>query len=238
VEHVISSRSGFGLIEVPADAQWVELPFAGDGGELLLANDVPPALVTSIGDAAHRFAANATSPSLASLAPPGEHMLPDGYVAQVAAKISIYGRTARGNGFDRELRVPLDLRDAVFGPYARGELSATVDDHRYTVRVTLTPATPREPPPGRLSESYTGTLAVHVDDGQGHAWEHAYPATGKLELDGKQVVAPVGFVLPGAGYAWPPSKEHDALHGQLAGFGTMTTVDIYVDVSVYAEPKR
>jgi hypothetical protein len=235
VEHVISSQSGFGLIEVPADAQWVELPFAGDGRELLVSTGVPPSLVTSIGEAAQRYAANAASPPVASLVPPGGRMLPDGYVAQVAAKISIYGRAARGNGFDRELRVPLDLSAAVFGDRAAGEAVASIDDRRYTVRVVLTPAAPRKPVAGHTSDRYAGTLAVHVDDNQGHAWDHAYPASGKLELEGDQVVAPAGLEIPGAS---APSTEHDALHGQLPGFGKSTIVDVYVAVDVFAEPRR
>jgi len=230
VEHM----SGFGVIEVPANAQWVELPQQGNGRAMLVTAPTPE-LAAKIGEAAQRFAAKQASPAVASLVPPGGPMLPDGYVADVSARISIYGRTNSGNAFDRELHVPLGLAAAVFGDHAAGEAVASVDDRRYTVRVVLTPAAPRKPTPGHTSDRYAGTLAVHVDDNQGHAWDHTYPASGKIELEGDQVVAPAGLEIPGAS---APSKENDALHGQLPGFGKITTVDVYIAVGVFADPRR
>jgi hypothetical protein len=78
-------------------------------------------------------------------------------------------------------------------------------------------------------------LRVRVDDGKAMRGSTHFPAAGQLELDGDQVVAPVGFDLPGAS---APSKDADALHGELPGFGKITTVDVYVAVGVYAEPAR
>ncbi|HUJ57273.1 MAG TPA: hypothetical protein VLX92_02225 [Kofleriaceae bacterium] len=230
----VETTSGFGLIEVPADAQWVELARPGNGRTLLVTEPTPE-LAARIGAAAQRFEAHAPSPALASLVPPGGAMLPDGYVADVAAGVSIYGRIANGNGFARELRLPLDLGDAVFGGGASAESVNELEHRRYTVRVTLTPASRRDRSPGRARERYDGTLAVHVDDGEGHAWEHAYPASGWIERDGDQVVAPTGLSIPGAS---APSQAWDDRHGELPGSGRIRDVDVYVDVGVFAEPRR
>jgi hypothetical protein len=123
----------------------------------------------------------------------------------------------------------------VFGAGATATATVDVIGRHYTLRAALTPAKPLAPSPGRSSAVYAGTLDLALDDGAGHAWHHAYTASGPIELEGDQVVAPTGLVLPGAS---SPSTAYDQRHAQLPGAGAVSVVDVYVDVGISAEPKR
>jgi hypothetical protein len=106
---------------------------------------------------------------------------------------------------------------------------------RYRMRAVLTPSVPSSPASARRHDAYSGTLAVHVDDGRGHDWEHVYPAHGAIDLEGDTVVAPAGLEVPGAS---APSPAYDARHGQMPGVGPYRSVDLYLDVELFDDPRH
>jgi hypothetical protein len=73
-----------------------------------------------------------------------------------------------------------------------------------------------------------------VEDDHGHAWQHAYPVHGPLDLEGEAVVAPWGIELPGAS---SPSPEADALEGLLPGFGPYRAVALRVNIDTALHPR-
>jgi hypothetical protein len=123
----------------------------------------------------------------------------------------------------------------VFGAGASGDAEAVLADRRYRLHATLTPDAARAPTPGLSRAEFRGVLALHITDGQGHAWDRAYPASGALDLEGDIAVAPYGVSIPGAS---SPSPEWDRRHGQLPGFGPYRSIDIDVDISTDDDPRR
>jgi len=235
VEHVVEGESVFGIIRVPAGAQWLTL-LPSSGPELLLIGDGAKRLTDQIAAAAQGYASKMPAPELTSLVPPGAPMLPPGYVSRVHARMSISGRrqpSSPVNGI--ELDVPLDVRDAVFGAGATGTASAALGPLRYTLRATLSPAAARAPSPTRQIEQYAGTLTLHLDDGAGNSWERAYAASGELALEGDAAVAPYGLLLPGQS---APSPEYDALRAEIPAASPFSTVNLAVDVQLSNDPRR
>jgi hypothetical protein len=231
----VEEQSGFGVIELPADAQWLVLP-PGDGRNLLLRSGGVLRLSSQIAEAAQRYDAKAKAPTLESFVPADAPLLPPGFVSRVVAKVSLYGRVADGPGSnDLDLVAPLDLHDAVFGAGASADATLDLGQIRYTLHATLTPSSPRSPTSARTTDAYAGTLVVHVEDDRGHAWQHAYPASGRVELEGEAVVAPYGLQIPGAS---GPSPEYEARHGRLPGFARYTAVDLHLDVELSDDPRR
>jgi hypothetical protein len=130
--------------------------------------------------------------------------------------------------------VELSLRDAVFGTGAEAQGAAVLLRTPIRVRATLTPETARRPSPGRREEPCAGTLTVHVDDGDGHAWQHAYRATGPIMLDGDDVAAPVGLVIPGAS---APSPEADARRGRITGGRELGSIELSMNGELSDDPR-
>ena len=136
----------------------------------------------------------------------------------------------------KEIRFPLDLRDAVFGQQAVATGETAVGQVRLKARATLAPAAARAPSPGRAEERYRGMLTVHLEDGEGRTWDWSYPASGSIIVEGREVVAPAGLVLPGAS---APSPEADALKGRLAvGGADPGSLQFALDVSLFDDPRR
>lgn len=231
--------SGWSLLELPQEAQWIPapLPPAQDGQRLALAEDAPtPPLATRILEAARQLEAHAPSPRLADLVPADAPLLPASYVPLVVAKVAFSGRpNAGGRSNTTEARIPLDLRDAVFGAQATGEVEVPLCKRRIKVRATLTSAAPRTLAPALTTERFAGTLTLNIQDDRGQLWGRLYPAKGELYLQGNQVVAPSGLELPGSS---SPSKEHDALLGQFSGDADCQRYDFKVDVSVFNDPRK
>lgn len=228
------SGLSLGTTEVTRDAQWLAVP-PGNGMKLILVSDGPQSLVSEVGDAAQRFVRGAQGPALASLVPADAPMLPAGFVPRVVAKVTLVGVTQKPPSVVAEVRIPIELHDAVFSSGASGDAEATLSGERYRVHAALTPEAPRAAIPGRSDAKFTGTLTLRVADEHDHAWEHAYPAHGTLDLEGDSVVAPWGIGLPGAS---SPSPEADALRGQLPGLGPYRAVDLRVDISLHVDPRR
>jgi hypothetical protein len=229
-----TSGLSLGTTEIGRDAQWLAIP-PGNGMKLVLVNDGPKALVSEIGEAAQRFARGARGPALASLVPADAPMLPPGFVPRVVVKVTLVGVTHKPPSVVAEVRIPIELHDAVFGSGASGDAEATLSGERYRLHAALTPEAPRAPIPGRSDAKFAGALILRVEDEHDHAWEHTYPVHGGLDLEGDSVVAPWGVGLPGASSRSP---EADALRGQLPGLGPFSTVDLRVDISTYVDPRR
>jgi hypothetical protein len=134
----------------------------------------------------------------------------------------------------QDVRLPLDLRDAVFGPRATAAGEATLLTTRIKVRVTLTPDAVRRPAPERAEARYQGTLTVQVDDGEGHSWSRDYRATGALMLEGRGIAAPTGFNIPGAS---APSAAWEARKGQLTGGSVLHLIQFSVDGGLFDDPR-
>lgn len=223
IEHTIEQSSGFGIIGVPEGAQWIEV--AQGGPERLRLHEAPsPELEEKIAAAARRLSDGQPGPALTSLVPADAPMLPAGFVSRVVAKLAIRG------GAPSEVRIPLDVREAVFGPGASGVAEFRTRERRYSVDVTLRPNSPLATFAERRSTRYAGTLQVHITDDLGHTWERSYPAQGDLETEGDAAVMPTGLVLPGAS---APSPEEQALHIKLDG-----PTEARVDVSLFDDPRR
>ena len=238
VEGVSEQMSAFGMIEVPRSARWVAFrPPAGVNGMRLLLAERSAELEAALLAAARDLTAGAPAPTLASLATADDvALVPAGFAQTVDARVTIYGRAANFNEQQGgRYRVRLSVRDAVFGGGATGETTITIGKRRFTLGATLTAAAPRTPTPARERADFTGTLAVRVDGGPRHRFERSFPATGRIEVEGDAVVARTGFELPGA------SSNHPAygrLRASLPGDAQFTSFDVYVDVSVYGDPRR
>ena len=222
IEHTIEQSSGFGRIEIPVGAQWIEVAQAGPE-RLRLAGNLSPELEKSIATAARRWAEGQPGPALESLLPPSAPLLPTGYRARVIANLTIFG------GAPSQVSVPLDVREAVFGPEANGDASFRTRDRKYSVHLALTPKAPIAPVFERRSTRYTGILRVRIQSDAGGTWERSYPADGDLETEGDTAVMPTGLVLPGAS---APSPEERALHIKLDG-----PAEARVDVSLFDDPR-
>jgi hypothetical protein len=230
---------GAGMIEVARDAQWLAIP-PGNGMKIVLISDGPAALASEIADAAQRLARGARGPALASLVPADAPLLAPGFVSRIMAKVTLWARhppgpAPRGDVTEARLDAPIELHDAVFGTGATGDGETMLAGERYRMHATLTPDAPRAATPGLGGGDFRGTLALHIEDDHGHAWEHAYPAHGRLDLEGDSVVAPWGLGLPGAS---SPTPESEALKGQLPGFGAYRRVELRVDISTGVDPRR
>lgn len=221
VTSIVEETSGFGLIELPAMAQWL-VPPPSLGDKLFLYHGGAMALADDIAAAARRFDSHEPGPALASLVPADAPMLPVGFVPQVTAKVQLLIR----DDDNSNLIAKLDLRDAVFGTGASGDATLPTG---YKLHATLTPEAPRAPVPGRTSDRYAGTLLLRLEDDHGHRWERSYRATGGIELEGDTVVAPNGLSIPGAS---SPSPEADARHGKLG------SLEFTVELSLLADPRR
>lgn len=231
----VEEQSGFGLVEIPADAQWLTLPSLNEQ-RLLLGGARTQELSSLIAEAAQRYVSKTPGPALASLVPADAPLLPPGFVSRVAAKVSLYGRAPQSSGsINLDLIAPLDLRDAVFGKGAVADAAVDLGRIHYKLHAALVPTEPRAATPGRTSARYTGSLQLHIEDDHGHTWDHTYPASGPIELEGDAVVAPTGLEIPGAS---SPSPEYDARHAQLPSSPPFTAVDLYVDVQLSDDPRR
>jgi hypothetical protein len=223
IEQTFEQTSGFGTIEVPEAAQWIELDQGGPE-RLRLREDPTPALEEKIAVAARRLAGGQPGSTLETLVPTDAPLLPAGYVARVNAKLRFRG------GTPSEVRLPLAVKDAVFGSGASGDAEVRTRDHRYSVHGTLTAKTPLAPSPEARSTRFAGTFHVRIADDQGHTWERSYLAEGDLETEGPSAVTPAGLQLPGAS---APSAEETALHIKLDG-----PDEARVDVSLFDDPRR
>jgi len=223
IEGMVDQSSGFGVIEVPEGAQWIEV-VQGGPERLRLDGGVDLELEEKLAAAARRWAASQPGPALASLVPTAAPMLPAGFVARVFARLVISG------GMPSELRIPLDVRTAVFGPEAGGDAEFRTQTGRYSVHVALVPKAPLVPMPDRRSTRYAGTLTVRIADGLGQVWQRDYPASGNLDTEAENAATPTGLVLPGAS---APSAAEQALHIKLDG-----SLEAQVDVELFDDPRR
>jgi hypothetical protein len=223
IEHTIEQTSGFGIIEIPEGALWIEVDQGGPE-RLRLAKGPNPEMEEKIAAAARRLAEGQGGPSLGSLVPADAPMLPVGFVSRVVAKLAVRG------GAPSEVRIPLDVREAVFGSGASGDSEFRTRERRYSVQVRLMPKSPLATFAERRSSPYTGTLKVRIADDLGHTWERSYPSDGVLETEGDSAVMPAGLELPGAS---APSPEEQALHIKLDG-----PDEARVDVSLFDDPRR
>jgi hypothetical protein len=232
----LDSMSGLslGAMEIPRDAQWLAIP-PGNGMKLTLVSSGPQPFTSEIADAARRLVQRAKGPTPASLVPADAPLLPPGFVSRVVVKVDLLGVTQTPPSVTARLEAPIELHDAVFGSGASGDSEAMLGGELYRMHATLIPDTPSIPTPGRSDGKFSGTLTVHIGDQHGHAWEHAYPAHGALDLEGDSVVAPWGIGIPGAS---SPSREAEELRGQLPGIGPYRAVELRVDHSSLVDPRR
>jgi hypothetical protein len=226
--------SGFGRIAVARGAQWLAIA-PGNGRKLALVSDGPASLTAEIADAAQRFVEGARGRTLASLVPADAPLLPPGFASRIVAKVKLWARHPAQPAADAQLDASIELHDAVFGTGASGDGEAMLAGERYRMHATLTPDAQRAPTPGRSRGEFGGSLSLRIEDDHGHAWEHAYPAHSRLDLEGDSVVAPWGIGIPGAS---SPSPEADALRGQLPGIGAHGAVEIRVDISTLVDPRQ
>jgi hypothetical protein len=170
-QNIMADWSGWGLLEFPADVQWLGL------------TEVASADKAAERKAIARHVAGEPSPTLASLVPAEAPMVPDGFVPRVTLRMLGVG----------ELRVSFVLHDIVFGDGVTA--TRDLDDGRLHIAVTLTPDAPRAPTAGRATAEFKGTLAVHLEDDRGHAVDRSVAVTGPIELEGDTVIAPSGFQI-------------------------------------------
>jgi hypothetical protein len=220
---VMQDMSGFGLIELSGTAQWLTLPPQSGRPRFLLNRTEIRSLSPLMAEAARRHEAKAPALALGSLVPANAPLLPPGFVAQVRAKLSLAGQ---------DLVVPLDLKDAVFGAGASGHATLVLGGTQYRFRATLSPSTSRTPQPGRTRDKYAGKLALHLEDDRGHAWDRTYPVRGELVLEGETLVAPTGLSIP------QDTVPLDERTGRLPGLAPGSTVSIFVDVSLFDDPRQ
>ena len=224
------STSAFGVIEVPADARWVVIdrPLEREGSGLVTERlDAGGTITQRTLQAARALASGAPTPALDAVGPPARApLLPPGYRSRVVATVHVHGgrQGERWVPGGQNVRLPLDLRDAVFGPRATAVGEATLLTTRIKVRAMLTPDAVRRPARERAESRYQGTLTVQVDDGEGHSWSRDYRATGALMLEGRGIAAPTGFNIPGAS---SPSPEWEARKGQLAGGSVLHLIQFF-----------
>lgn len=234
------SSSGFGVIEVPADARWVVIdrPLEREGSGFVTERlDGGGAMTERALAAARALASGPPAPALDAVGPPARApLLPPGYRSRVVATVHVHGgkQGERWVPGGQDVRLPLDLRDAVFGPRATAVGEATLLTTRIKVRVTLTPDAARRPARERAEARYQGTLTVQVDDGEGRTWSRDYRATGALMLEGRGIAAPTGFNIPGAS---APSAEWEARKGQLTGGSVLHLIQFSVDGSLFDDPR-
>jgi hypothetical protein len=226
------SSSGWGRIEIPGSARWVELGDAESGSRSL----VPIAGAVAARVLAVARAADAGQPvtALAAVrvvAPAA--LLPPGYRARVVLAVALHGR-GEHDVIARDAELPLDVHDAVFSR-ASADAEATIGSVHYKLHATLAPEAPHRPSSTREEAPYRGTLHLRVEDDLGHAFERDYVASGQIDAEGDAVVAPAGFDLPGAS---SPSREHDLLHHTFAPVAELRGVDVDVAVSMFDDPRR
>jgi hypothetical protein len=237
IEDVAEQESGFGLVNVPASARWVAFaaPPGANGTTLLLASRTP-ALDEAYLAAARELDAGAPAPALESLVPAGDTALvPAGFAQDVDVEITIYGRASDFDDQQGDIyRVTVPVGDAVFGGSATGRTTVEVGNHAFVLAATLT-SPPRAPAPERARADFAGTLAITVDGGPRHRFSRSYPVTGPIELEGRTVVAPTGFVLPGGSSSDPAYERRRAA---LPGDDQFESFDVYVGINVFGDPRR
>ncbi|HEY4185196.1 MAG TPA: hypothetical protein VGP07_09015, partial [Polyangia bacterium] len=225
IEQLIDGESGFGVIELPDDAQWIPVE-EGTGDVLLLGRAVPPAFLERLGAAARAFEARTPPRALSSLIPADAPLLPSGFDPSLTAKVSLYARRERsgpGAGSSPvDLLANLDLHDAVFGEGAGNTATVTVGETHYTLRATLTPLVSHAPSSAPSTTTYSGLLALNLEDQQRTLWEHTYVASGQIATEGDQVVAPFGLELPGNSSSSP---DYPARHARLAAAPPYAVID-------------
>lgn len=244
-------ESGDGLIEMGEPVQWVSFapPAAWTGTTLVVdrlarSKGAPaPAspegiLIQAALEAARRLQASAPSPPLAELvAAQGASLLPPGMEQRLHVWVSLYARPKKGIGSEQqqsaELAIPLETSEVAFGT-ARGEAEVTVGGVLVKAQALLAPVAPLTKDTASHTMSIEATLQVRVQDTEGHVFERTYPARGEVIVEATTAVAPAGFGIPGAS---GPSKEMDALHGQLPGKGDFEVIDIYLRSGVTDDPR-
>jgi hypothetical protein len=228
---VVELWSAFGQFEYPVSTQWIEVP-ASEVGRLSLGGRNTSALAMPITEAVRRQVAGQPGPTLDSVNPADDSLLPPGFVPRVSVVVSLspHRRTT-----DNELIAVLDLREAVFGAGAAAEAAVTLDHVGYRLHATLTLPAQRASAPGRTRDKHTAMLVLRLENDRGATWEHAYRATGDLELDGDMVIAPYGLELRGAD---TPAPAYEELHGQLADGTSSGGVHFSVDPSLFDDPRR
>lgn len=237
IEGMGEQQSGFGLLHIPAGARWVAYtPPPGSNGNKLALGNPSQGLNSALLAAARAWDAGVAGPTLASLQSSNDTaLLPPGFSQKLRVDVTIYGRARdfkqqRGGHY----YVALPLSDAVFGGSATGKNVVKVGRHAFVIAAKLA-SPPRSPSPKRAHSHFAGTLTVTLDGGARQRFSRSYPATGPIELEGHTVVAPTGFVLPGAR---APSPEAARLHARLPGDNQFESFDVYVGVSIFADPRE
>ncbi len=177
-------------VHADADAQWLVLP---PGETVFLGGAGTQRLAPRIAEAARRRDSKVPAPEFASLVPEGSPRLPPGLASRVTAKVALFDRGVRAGS---DLLAHLDLHDAVFGTGAVADAAATLGQGHYKLHAALTSFVPLSPMAEWMVDAFAGTLALHLEDDHGHAWDRSYTVHGKIELEGSTVVAPNGLEIP------------------------------------------
>lgn len=226
-----------GVIQLPADAQWLQAPSIARPGQLLSPARIDQ-LAAGIAEAARRYDSKSPPRSIASLVPANSPIVPESRASRVFAEVTLQGRPSRRAGTDRRrLLVPLDLHDAVFTGGTMTEAEVTLGQARYKLKVQLAPLTPLSSTPrrSRASSSYHGTLTLSVEDNRGHTWQRSYPVLGQIYLEGEVVVAISGFQIPGKRC---PSSHCAARSVQLPVAPPYNVVDLLVAAELFLDFSR
>jgi hypothetical protein len=225
---VLRSQSvalGLDQLEIPKGSQW--LP--SSGAPAFKPPDppvLPAALASEISGAARRFDLGTEPAEIEALVPADQPRIPAELTAHVLVTLSLNVPLEQAPISKIEV-VPLSLtlRDAVFGPQAKGQVEASAGDVRYTIRATLTPTSKIPNLRGFRSGTYDGTLTVHVEDDVGRAWDQSFEVSGVLQLDGSGVLAPNGLTVSTAP---PPSPPSAKLRGELPRKGPAPRVLLFL----------
>lgn len=206
LEHVLYTSDPSGeraRLELPEGARF--LPSSGSPAwKVESPSELPGSLYPEISETARRFDHGLPTTPLAELVPPEQAGIPrslDPHVRlTVTVDIPIPGAPTSRN---QDIEVPLALHDAVFGPEATGEGSASFGSGRFQLRAVLSPSTPRTPVAGLSRERYQGSLVITVEHEQGGRFEQRYAVDGELDVEGDGVMALKGLaiVAPAAGEA-------------------------------------
>jgi hypothetical protein len=157
-------------------------------------SELPESLHAEIAEVARRFDRGLPTTPLAELVPPDQRGIPrslDPHLRlTVTLSVPMRGAPTSKN---QAVELPLALHDAVFGPGATGDGTASFGFGRFRVHAALSPATPRTPVAGPERARYQGALTLKVDHDDGGHFERWYPVDGELEVDGDGVLAPNGL---------------------------------------------
>jgi hypothetical protein len=157
-------------------------------------SEIPETLHAEIAEVARRFDRGLPTTPLAELVPPDRRGIPrelDPHLRlTVTLSVPMRGAPTSKN---QAVELPLALHDAVFGPGATGDGTASFGFGRFRVHAALAPSTPRTPVAGLEHERYQGALTLVVDHEGGGHFEQWYPVDGELEVDGDGVTAPNGL---------------------------------------------